>query len=263
MGLVGIMPIVHPPPILSCEHIQKTFTQTLIPVRNLQERALRAFRRSEHWNATALDDVSLRVASGEWVGIYGPNGCGKTTLLRVLAGLLLPDAGTVERSGVLSCFFDLSIGFHDERTAAENIRMHALLQGVDTARIAQILERARVFADIGAHWNLPLKCYSSGMRLRLGFAATTASPGEILLLDEILAVGDSTFQLRCWARLMALKKSGRSAVIVSHSLQDLQALCDRVLFLEHGRIIREEDTRAIQQSHYSVPSLAAAAALSS
>lgn len=228
------------PSFLFCEHITKTFSRALVPVRNLQERLVRGSPSRRQWSMTALNDVSLRVAAGEWVGIHGPNGCGKTTLLRILAGLLVQDSGTVERRGRLSCFFDLSIGFHEERTADENVRMHALLQGMGPEQMGAVLERARAFADIGNHWELPMKCYSTGMRLRLGFATTTAAPGDILLLDEVLAVGDASFQKRCWERLHELKASGRSAIMVSHYLPDMSKICDRILFLEQGRLVREE-----------------------
>lgn len=228
-----------PVPILSCEHLTKSFQHALVPVRHIQERIILPHRRKRVWVTKAVDDVSLTLQRGEWIGIYGPNGCGKTTLLRMLAGLLPPDAGAVQSHADLSCFFELSVGFHEERTAIENVRMHAMLQGVARKDIDAILESVRAFAGIADHWDLPLKCYSTGMRLRLGFAVTMASPADILLLDEILAVGDVDFQKKCRMRLMDLKVSGRSALVVSHSLADLEAMCDRVLFMERGRIVCE------------------------
>ncbi|MEK7563190.1 MAG: ABC transporter ATP-binding protein [Patescibacteria group bacterium] len=227
-------------PILSCEHLTKSFRHTLIPVRHLQERIAFPLRRKKWWVRTVVDNVSFDLQKGEWVGVYGPNGCGKTTLMRMLAGLLPPDAGTVACRADISCFFELSIGFHEERTAEENVRMHAMLQGLPPKGVAEILGHVREFAGIHEHWDLPLKCYSVGQRLRLGFAVTTASPADVLLLDEILAVGDADFQKRCRQRLKDLKHSGRSALIVSHSLADLEAMCDRVLFMEKGCVVREE-----------------------
>lgn len=225
--------------VLSCSHITKIFRRTLIPVRHLQERMVLPWRRRTRWSVTAVDDVSLNVSSGEWIGLYGPNGCGKTTLLRILAGLLAQDAGMVTCNGTLSCFFDLSVGFHEEHTAEENVRMHALLQGVNAADMEHIISAVRAFADIGDHWNLPLKCYSVGMRMRLGFAVATASPAQILLLDEMFAVGDQAFQDRCWSHLQTLKSAGHSALMVSHDMGDLEKICDRVIVMEQGRILQE------------------------
>lgn len=234
-----MMSVVSPPPVLSCSHITKTFHRTLIPVRHLQERMIWPRQRRTPWSVNAVDDVSLNLAPGEWIGLSGPNGCGKTTLLRVLAGLLVPDLGSVERNATFSCFFELGVGFHEEHTAAENVRMHAMLRGVDFAAIRSMADTVRSFAGIGDHWNLPLKCYSTGMRHRLGFAVSTAAPGDVLLLDEIFAVGDETFQAQCWERLFALKRLGHSAVMVSHKTGDMERICDRIALMEEGRITRE------------------------
>lgn len=237
--MLGIMSVVPPLPVLSCSHITKSFHRTLVPVRHLQERMIWSGRKRTRWSVNAVDDVSLAVAPGEWIGLYGPNGCGKTTLLRVLAGLLTPDTGTVTRNTPLSCFFELSVGFHEEHTAEENVRMHALLQGVNSANMEQVIAAVRSFAGIGDHWNLPLKCYSLGMRHRLGFAVATATPADILLLDELFAVGDIAFQQQCWAHLEHLKQAGHGAVMVSHQIGDLERICDQILHMENGRIAQE------------------------
>jgi ABC-type polysaccharide/polyol phosphate transport system ATPase subunit len=120
--------------------------------------------------------------------------------------------------------------------------MHAMLQGLHPKDIAEVIDHVREFAGIGEHWDLPLKCYSVGQRLRLGFAVTTAAPSDILFLDEILAVGDADFQKRCRKHLLELKNSGRSALMVSHALGDLESMCDRILFMEQGRVIEERHT---------------------
>ena len=226
--------------VLSCRNITKSFHRTLIPVRHLQERIIVGRRKKTQWSVNAVDDVSLRLAPGEWIGLSGPNGCGKTTLLRVLAGLLVPDLGSVERNATFSCFFELGVGFHEEHTAAENVRMHAMLWGVDFAAMRSMADAVRAFAGIGDHWNLPLKCYSTGMRHRLGFAVSTAVPGDVLLLDEIFAVGDAAFQVQCWERLFALKRLGHSAVMVSHRTGDLERICDRVFSMDGGKIMQEK-----------------------
>ncbi len=211
-----------------------------IPVRHLQERILLPHRKKDMWTTKAVHDVSLELSEGEWVGIYGPNGCGKTTLLRMLAGLLTPDSGSVHCDTDASCFFELSIGFHEERTAAENVRMHAMLQGLNRRETEAVLQSVYNFAGIEDHWDLPMKCYSTGMRFRVGFAVATAAPSPLLLLDEILAVGDAHFQERCKERLAHLKRSGHSALVVSHGIGDLERMCDRILFMEKGQIVEEK-----------------------
>jgi ABC-type polysaccharide/polyol phosphate transport system ATPase subunit len=226
-------------PILSCSNITKSFRRNLIPVRNLQERLFHCYKGAAQWSVRAVDDVSLHVERGEWVGLYGPNGCGKTTLLRILAGLMQPDMGQITRNGKISCFFDLSVGFHEELTAEENVRMQTLLLGSGADETESIVQRSREFAGIGHHWDLPFKCYSAGMRMRLGFAAATTAPSDILLLDEIFAVGDEDFKRRCRERFILLKAAGKSAVVVSHEMGVLEHLCDRILFIEKGRIMQE------------------------
>jgi ABC-type polysaccharide/polyol phosphate transport system ATPase subunit len=235
-------------PVLSCSNVTKTFHRSLVPVRHLQEQLVPSGRRRTRWSVTAVADASLEVARGEWIGLYGPNGCGKTTLLRLLAGLLVPDGGSITRRVPLSCFFDLSVGFHEEHTGDENVRMHALLQGIPSASMERLIAAVRDFADIGDHWYLPLKCYSVGMRMRLGFAVSTAAPADVLLLDEVLAVGDAAFQGQCSKRLRYLKDTGHSAVMVHHSVEALQSICDRIIFMEKGSIMREETTRKLHHA---------------
>ena len=188
------------------------------------------------WNVMAVDHVSLTLKKGEWIGLFGLNGSGKTTFLRLLGGLLVPDVGTIERLASISCFFELGVGFHEEHTAEENVRMHGMLQGISQQVLAEFLANVRAFADLHDHWDLPFKCYSSGMRMRLGFAVATAAPAEVLLLDEIFAVGDIKFKDRCWERLRSLKAAGISTLMVSHDLKDLQKICDRIVYMDQGRM---------------------------
>jgi ABC-type polysaccharide/polyol phosphate transport system ATPase subunit len=192
------------------------------------------------WRIQALDDVSLHVRRGEWVGLYGPNGSGKTTLLRILVGLLPPDTGTVERKGRISCFFGLGVGFHNERTAEENIHMHGLLHGMAPSQIAEARERIIAFAGVETHRHLPLKCYSTGMRLRLAFAAAAHVEADTYVLDEVLAVGDEEFRERCFAFFAAAKAQGKTVLLVSHAMPELQRFCDRIVPLCAGRLTKDD-----------------------
>jgi len=236
-----------PDNFISCSGICKTFTHRVMPSVMLQDRLLRWRNHRETWSRTVLQDVSLSIARGEWVGIYGPNGTGKTTLLRILAGLLPQDKGVVERKGKISCFFDLSAGFHPERTAAENIYLNGLLHGISAARIRATIEAVISFAGIASHRDLPIKCYSTGMHLRLAFAASCMLDADIYLFDEIFAVGDLEFQHKCKDYIAALRSNGKSGIIVLHSLEDLWRTCDRVFILENGMLSQadrlvDEDT---------------------
>jgi ABC-type polysaccharide/polyol phosphate transport system ATPase subunit len=221
--------------VLSCAGIRKTFTYH---VRHslLQDAVLRRRMPSARREICVLKDAALNVEAGEWVGLYGPNGAGKTTLLRILGGLLPPDAGHVAQQGNLSLFLGLGVGFDTELAAERNIYHHGLLHGLRPAEIRARTEEIIAFAGLDQHWDLPLKHYSSGMRLRLAFAAAAHVDADMYLFDEVLAVGDAAFRDLCSRHLQALKKRGAAAILVSHSLSDLRRWCDRILTLQDGRL---------------------------
>lgn len=222
--------------VLSCTGVGKTFEQKLLPSFMLQDHILRPINHSKRWSRTVLSDVSLHVKQGEWVGLYGPNGAGKTTLLRILAGLMQPDTGSVERTGTISCFFDITAGFHPERSAPENIYLHGLLHGRTPSEIRSTIDAVIAFAGVESHRDLPMKCYSAGMSLRVAFAAASMIEADIYLLDEVMAVGDAAFQEKCKGHLQALRKKGTSAIMVNHSLTDLEKFCDRIVMLDDAKI---------------------------
>jgi len=211
----------------------------LIPSHMLQEKILHR-KKEKVWKKQVLTDVNLAVPRGQWVGLYGHNGAGKTTLMRILAGIQRPDAGTVNVRGRLACFFDITAGFHPERTAPENIYISGLLHGLDAKDIRRQTDEIIEFAGTMSHRDLPLKCYSTGMMLRLAFASLMQVDADILLFDEIFAVGDEDFQKKCVASMMDLQKEGKTVILVAHSLAALHKFCDRVVHLEHGRIILDE-----------------------
>lgn len=234
--------------MLTCRDVQKSFRYVPVPGALLQDRILRRSMRQPRTVVHALKGVSLSLERGEWVGLSGPNGTGKTTLLRILAGILFADSGNVERSGRLSSFFELGVGFHPERCAAENMYLHGLLHGMSPADIRRQTESIIDFAGLRGSAQMPYKCFSTGMRFRMGFAAATMVDADMYLLDEILAVGDSDFQQQCWDHLYAMKAQGKSAIIVGHFLPELQRICDRIIFLDQGQIIREETVAAVKPS---------------
>ena len=220
--------------ILECRDISKTYRQNVIPTVRLQDELLFWRRRRKRLEIHALKSATLSIDRGDWIGIYGPNGSGKTTFMKILAGILKPDTGTVTAAGSMSAFFELGIGFHPERHAAENIRINALLSGMRSSDIDKLIRKVLSFADIGEHADLPLKCYSMGMRLRLAFAASVHIEADIYLFDEIFAVGDSEFQKKCVAYLRKLKEEGKTVLLVSHSYPELLSHCSRILLFEKG-----------------------------
>lgn len=223
--------------VLACHRVAKIFTYAIPSL--LQDRLLHWRRHLQRWSVRAVDDVSLALRRGEWVGLYGPNGSGKTTLLRILAGLMPPDSGSVSTEGTLSCFFDLTVGFHPERTAIENIYFHGLIHGLRRGQIHSLTERIIAFAGIASHRDLPLKCYSTGMKMRLAFAVIAHVQADVYLFDEIMTVGDALFQKQCWEHLESMKRAGASVLFVNHSLEKLERICDRVVTMESGKITGE------------------------
>jgi ABC-type polysaccharide/polyol phosphate transport system ATPase subunit len=220
--------------MLSCDGIHKTFTYRVH--RSLQDAIIRRSWPAEQRRVPVLEDIDLSVRPGEWVGIYGPNGCGKTTLLHILAGVLPPDCGKVASAGSISIFAGLGVGFEVELSADKNIYFHCLLHGSPLDRVSDLTERIIAFAELEKHRDMPLKYYSSGMLLRLAFAAAAHMDADIYLLDEVLAVGDAVFQRRCEEHLNGLKAAGKTAVIVNHSLPHLRMFCDRVETIKDRRL---------------------------
>ena len=227
-------------PAIHVSGVSKTYRQRVVPLDHLQDRLIRWRNHRQSMEIHALHDVSATLQTGEWVGLYGPNGSGKTTLLKIIADLLKPDTGTVAVHGTLSSFFELGIGFHPELHAYENVRLHALLQGFSLRELPDLTRRIIDFSGIGDHAALPLKCYSTGMKLRLAFAAASQVDADIYLFDEVFAVGDASFRQQCLAYFDGLRTAGKTVILVSHGLEGLKMYCDRILFFEEGKIVREE-----------------------
>ncbi|MFN2569324.1 MAG: ABC transporter ATP-binding protein [Candidatus Dormibacteria bacterium] len=191
-------------------------------------------RGEVHW---ALRDVSLEVGPGETTGIIGGNGSGKTTLLKAIAGVFPPSRGRVVTRGRVASLVDLAAGVHRELTGHENLTIAGVLLGMSRAEVRARYEEIRDFAGLDAEeMSSPLLTYSAGMELRLGFSLVVHSRPAILIVDEVLAVGDEAFQGRCIQRIGELRDSGTSVILVSHELTMVRAHCDRVVVLEHGQV---------------------------
>lgn len=187
----------------------------------------------------ALHEVSLRAGRGEGLAIVGANGAGKSTLLAVLAGLLEPDEGSVLIDGRAGTLMELGSGFHPDLTGWENLRLYAAILGMTRAEVKQRAEAIVDFAELQGYMDQPLRTYSSGMVLRLAFAVAAHTECDVLLIDEILAVGDAAFQKKCHRRLMEMRERGCTLVCVSHVSGMLETLCSRALWLHHGRAVMD------------------------
>jgi len=187
----------------------------------------------EFW---ALRDVSLTVPPGETVGIIGANGSGKSTILKLISAIMLPTRGRVRVRGSVSALIELGAGFHPEFSGRENVYIYGALLGLSRAQVRQKFDAIVDFAELPQFVDTPVKHYSSGMYMRLAFAVAAHVEPDILLVDEVLAVGDESFQRKCFARVNELRRAGVTVVFVSHALDTVSALCDRVAWLEHGRL---------------------------
>ncbi|HXG13419.1 MAG TPA: ABC transporter ATP-binding protein [Gemmataceae bacterium] len=184
----------------------------------------------------ALREVSLRVEEGERLGVIGHNGAGKSTLLKVLAGIYPPTRGVCRVEGRVSALFDIALGFEPEATGWENIAYRGYLQGETPRSIRAKQQAIADFSELGDFLDQPIRYYSSGMVLRLAFAIATAIDPEVLLMDEVLSVGDLAFQRKVQRRLEEMMAKARLLVLVSHDLEAVKALCERTLWLDHGRV---------------------------
>ncbi|MBA5873376.1 MAG: ATP-binding cassette domain-containing protein [Nitrospira sp. CR1.2] len=188
---------------------------------------------------TVLNEVSFRIRRGETVGLIGPNGAGKSTTLALMAGIVEAEGGRVSVTGRVSPLLELGAGFHFDLSGAENIVLHGVLLGLTRREVLSRMDAIIAFSELEPSIHQPLRTYSSGMIARLGFAIASCLDPEILLIDEILSVGDLAFQLKCNAKIDEFKRKRITMVLVSHSMDHVRRLCDRVIWLEKGRIVGE------------------------
>lgn len=207
-------------------------------IPTFQEYAIRWLKQRgvRYTDFNALNDISFSVNQGETVGIIGPNGAGKSTLLKVIARVIRPTQGRVRLSGRVAPLLELGAGFDYEMTGRENVFLNGAVLGFSRKAMARRLERIVDFAGISDFIDAPVRTYSSGMVARLGFAIATDARPEVLIIDEVLAVGDAEFQQKSAARIREFRESGSTILVVSHSPASIKALCSRALWLEHGAI---------------------------
>ncbi len=198
----------------------------------------------------ALNDVSFHVDKGEVIGLIGSNGAGKSTLLKVVSGVMKPTKGKVEVNGVISPMIELGAGFDAELTARENIYLNGAVMGYSKKFLDEKFDDIVEFSELRDFLDVPVKNFSSGMTAKLAFSIATIVNPEILIVDEILSVGDIKFQEKSKNKMLEMIKGGTTVLYVSHSLESIKQLCDRVIWLEHGKIVEIGDTKEICDKYY-------------
>lgn len=195
-----------------------------------------------------LKGIDFEIAPGEFVGIVGRNGSGKSTLLKLLAGIYVPDTGKIEVSGKLVPFIELGVGFNPELTGRENVYLNGALLGFSNAEMDEMYDEIVEFAELRDFMEQKLKNYSSGMQVRLAFSIAIRARGDILILDEVLAVGDAAFQQKCNDYFASLH-GNQTVVLVTHSMENVRKFCDRAILIEQGKIIREGDPDEVADAY--------------
>ncbi len=231
-------------PVITVENIVQRFRVIQERPDTLRELFSKFFRKEVNYHDfDAVNNVSFTVCSGEMLAIIGRNGSGKSTLLKVIAGIYRPTSGRVQVNGSIAPLLELGAGMHTELTGRENILLNGLLMGFSKRQMLQREERIIDFAEIGDFIDVPVKQYSSGMYMRLAFAVATEVDPDILVIDEILAVGDIGFQRKCFERLKHFRQSGKTILFVTHSMDQVLNQCDRAILLDRGRMLFEGDPK--------------------
>lgn len=226
------------------DRVTKTFAHHARRVL-LRARLIDMVRRSPQQRFTALRDVSFELQEGESLGLIGPNGAGKSTILSLATGLTLPDAGRIEVNGRVASLLELGAGFHPDLTGMENVYVNAALTGLSRKQLAQKLDEIIDFSGQRDFINEPLRTYSQGMAVRLAFSVAVSCNPDILVVDEVIGVGDQEFHARCLEKIRSFQRAGKTVLLASHSLDLLRMLSQRALWLDHGRVIAIGDADEI------------------
>lgn len=230
------------PIAIRLEHITQRFRVIHERPDSMRELFTNLFRSStRYYDFNAVNDVSLEVPRGQMLGIIGLNGSGKSTLLKIISGIYSPTAGQVHVEGKMAPLIELGAGFHHELTGRENIVLNGLLMGYSRKDMIEKEQRIIDFAEIGEFIDAPIKQYSSGMHTRLAFAVATEVDPDVLILDEVLAVGDMSFQQKCFERIRNFRRAGKTILFVTHAMPQVIENCDRVILMERGTILADGD----------------------
>lgn len=233
------------------EHVSKTFKLPHEKQTSVKSALINMFRGGErsYERQQVLDDVSFEIKKGEFFGIVGRNGSGKSTLLKMLAGIYAPNTGSVTVNGNLTPFIELGVGFNPELTGRENVYMNGALLGFNRGETTAMYDDIVSFAELERFMDQKLKNYSSGMQVRLAFSIAIKAQSDILLIDEVLAVGDASFQKKCFDYFMKLKKDKKTVVLVTHDMGAARQYCDNAIMIEKGRIVKSGKIEQVAQAY--------------
>ncbi len=226
------------------EHVYKTFNVYLDKANSIKEKVL-FWKRNKKEKREVLKDINLTIKNGEAVALIGVNGSGKSTLLKLMTKIIYPNKGKITTVGKLTSLLELGAGFHQDFSGRENIYFNASIFGLTKKEIDKRLDNIIEFSELGSYIDNPVRTYSSGMFMRLAFSVAINVDADILLVDEILSVGDQHFQEKCLNKMKELKKEGKTMVFVTHSLGSAKLLCDRAVWLDKGVIRMDGDTKEV------------------
>ena len=233
---------------IEIRNMSKSFKIMYDKPLTLKDRLI-SWKRNKYEMRTVLHDITLNIKKGETVALIGVNGSGKSTLLKIMTKILYPNKGTVKTYGKLSSLLELGAGFHPDFTGRENIYFNAAIFGLSRQEIDKRMDEIIEFSELGAFIDNPVRVYSSGMYMRLAFSIAINMDAEILLIDEILAVGDQHFQEKCFKKLEELKNSNKTIVIVTHNLQQVNELCSRAIWVQNGVIKLDGNPKEVVKAY--------------
>jgi ABC-type polysaccharide/polyol phosphate transport system ATPase subunit len=238
--------------IIEVQHVGKSFAIPSVRRESVRDHVFDLFRPRRYERLRVLDDISFSVAQGESLGIMGRNGCGKSTLLKILCGIYHPDAGRAIVRGGLTPILELGVGWNPHLNAIDNTYLMGTVMGLSIREIRESLDEILAFAELERFANLELRHYSSGMASRLAYSIAFRATREILIIDEIFAVGDAGFKMRCEERYRQLGASGRTVIIVSHDPNTVAEFCDRALLIEAGRILMDDRPERVAKAYLTL-----------
>lgn len=233
---------------IEVRHVTKKFKIFYDKGHTMKELVLFKNRR-KYEERLVLDDISFSIKKGEGVGLIGRNGCGKSTTLKLLTRIIYPNSGEININGRVSSLIELGAGFHPDMSGRENIYINAAIFGLTRKEIDAKVDEIIDFSELWDYIDTPVRTYSTGMYMRLAFAVAINVNADILLIDEILAVGDARFQEKCFNKMREIKARGTTIVIVSHSLEQIEAICEKSIWIEHGKIKAEGEPKQIHKQY--------------